>query len=453
MRTDAQGHALSAATDEAVRAYDWAIAGFLDFRADTAQRLAALLATDQAFGMGHVLKGYLAMAVYDGAFVPRAQQALADARQRLAHATPREQAHAEALSHWAGGDIDRAIGVWEAILAEHPRDALALRMQHFGAFWTGQPERMRAAVQGVLPHWSSELPGWGMVLGCGAFADEECGRYGAAEALGRQAIALDATNVWATHALAHVLEMQGRPDEGIELLGGLERHWDGANAIKHHLWWHWAMYHLERGEHDAALDLYDRRFRDLASPLVVTMPDFALDVQNAASMLLRLELRGVAVGERWVELADKAQARIGDWASPFTLPHRMMALAAAGRWAAAERMLQALSEAVRAPRGACGDASSVLADAALPVCKAVLAHRRGDHAGAVAAMRPALGVMHRLGGSHAQQDVLEQLYLDAALKAGLIEDVRLLLQRVASRHPVPPQRRAGYAEAARLVAH
>ena len=32
-------------------------------------------------------------------------------------------------------------------------------------------------------------------------------------------------------------------------------------------------------------------------------------------------------------------------------------------------------------------------------------------------MRPVLGEMYRLGGSHAQQDVLEQLFLDAALKA------------------------------------
>ena len=68
-------------------------------------------------------------------------------------------------------------------------------------------------------------------------------------------------------------------------------------------------------------------------------------------------------------------------------------------------------------------------------------------------MRPALGVMHRLGGSHAQQDVLEQLFLSAALKAGLEEDARALLERVAGRHPVPPERRVGYAEAARRVGH
>jgi hypothetical protein len=56
--------------------------------------------------------------------------------------------------------------------------------------------------------------------------------------------------------------------------------------------------------------------------------------------------------------------------------------------------------------------------------------------------------MYRLGGSHAQQDVLEQLFLDAAMKAGLEDDCRLLIERVSGRHPVPPARRRGYAMAA-----
>ncbi|MGE4043936.1 MAG: hypothetical protein AB7F35_03725, partial [Acetobacteraceae bacterium] len=81
-----------------------------------------------------------------------------------------------------------------------------------------------------------------------------------------------------------------------------------------------------------------------------------------------------------------------------------------------------------------------------------LAHGTGRHASAVALMRPVLGEMYRLGGSHAQQDVLEQAFLDSALKAGLEDDARLMLERVAGRHPVPPARRRGYAMAAGLLA-
>jgi hypothetical protein len=44
--------------------------------------------------------------------------------------------------------------------------------------------------------------------------------------------------------------------------------------------------------------------------------------------------------------------------------------------------------------------------------------------------------------------VFEQLFLDAAVKGGAGSDVDLLLERVAGRHPVPPQRRIGYVAAA-----
>jgi hypothetical protein len=67
-------------------------------------------------------------------------------------------------------------------------------------------------------------------------------------------------------------------------------------------------------------------------------------------------------------------------------------------------------------------------------------------------MRPALAGMYRLGGSHAQQDVLEQLFLDAAMRAEQHDDARLLLERVAGRRPVPLPRQVGYSAAAQALA-
>jgi hypothetical protein len=166
-------------------------------------------------------------------------------------------------------------------------------------------------------------------------------------------------------------------------------------------------------------------------------------------MLFRLQRQGVNVGARWGELADKAEARIGDCLSAFTLPHWMMALVATGRFQAAARLLDGIRDSIAAG----GTLAPILRNAALPICEAVLAHGQGDHARAVAVMRPALGVMHRMGGSHAQQDVLEQLFLDTAMKAGMIADARMLLERVAGRHPVPPERRVGYASAAAQITH
>jgi hypothetical protein len=174
------------------------------------------------------------------------------------------------------------------------------------------------------------------------------------------------------------------------------------------------------------------------------MPDMYIDVQNAASMLFRLARQGVDVGDRWVELADKAEGRIGDCLSAFTLPHWMMALSATGRTAPAQRMIDAMRAFARGN----GTIERLVGKVALPLCEAVLAHAQGRHAEVLKLMRPVVGNMYLLGGSHAQQDVLEQLFLDSAMKAESADDIGLMLERVAGRHPVPPARRIGYAQAA-----
>jgi len=433
---------------EAGAAFDRTVLAYLKYRFDTPEHLKRTLAADPEFALAHCLKGYFAMLAYNQASVPRAVEAARAARTHGAHATARERAHVEALDAWIAGDLDRMLAVWEQILAEYPTDVLALRLAHFNNFWLGRPRDMAASVERVLPKWGRDLAGYGTLLSCRAFALEECGDYAGAEPAGRAAIEIDPGDVWGTHAVAHIMEMQGRHQEGIAWLDRLERHWVGGNNLLHHLWWHRALFHLERGETAEVLALYDRRFRDLASPLTQAQPDLYIDVQNAASMLFRLERGGVDVGARWNEIADKAETRIGDCLSAFTLPHWMMALAATGREAAATRML----EGMRAFSSKETTVAATVREVAVPVCEAVLAHRRGDAARAVELMRPVLDDLYRLGGSHAQQDVLAQLFLDAAVKADSPDDVRLLLARM-KRYPVPPHQRVGYAEAAKSYLH
>jgi tetratricopeptide (TPR) repeat protein len=384
-------------------AYDRALKSFAGFDADVVERVQALQQADPSFALGHCLWGYVMMLAYSRAALPVAAEAVRAAGQHAAAATPREQAHVRALGRWVAGDLEGALREWEAILLAHPRDVLAVRLAHANYFWLGRQAEMRASLERVSPYWENN-PGF---MACLAFALEESGEYERAERMGRRAVELDPTEVWGVHAVAHVLEMQRRPEEGIAWLAALEPHWGGKGSFLHHLWWHRAMFHLARREFDAVLELYDRRFRNLSSPLVVALPDFHVDVQNAASMLLRLELRGVDAGGRWEELADKAEARIGDCLSVWTLPHWMMALAATGRDAAARQMLAAMRDS----------ATPAVREVAAPVGEAIVAHRRGEHERVVAQMAPIRGRLQELGGSHAQRDVLTQLYLDASRKA------------------------------------
>jgi hypothetical protein len=388
-------------------AFNRSLQAFVGYDADLPEHAQAALQADPRFVMGHCLWGYFMMSAYSLATVPAAADALRAARQHAGGATPREQAHVRALERWVGGDVEGALREWEGILVASPRDMLALQLSQATNFWLGRAGEMRASLERVRRHWGEGRAGHAAFLGCFAFSLEETGDYAAAERAGRRSVELDPTDVWGTHAVAHVLEMQRRPAEGIAWLAGLERHWEGKGLFLHHLWWHRAMFHLAGREFDAVLDLYDRRFRNLASPLTSAVPDFFVDVQNAASMLLRLELRGVPVGGRWDELADKAQARVGDHLSTWTLPHWMMALAAAGRESAARSMSKEMGNS----------ANPVVREVALPVCEAILAHRRGEHERAVALMSPLIGRLHDLGGSHAQRDVLVQLFDDARRRA------------------------------------
>lgn len=448
MHSDARGLPITCASAEAARAYDHLITGYLTQRADAGDRLKALLALDAEMPLAHVMKGYFAMLAFKQAMVGPALAHAATARRLCEGATGRERLHALALTHWAEGDLDRTLVIWESILRDHPHDVVAFRLAHFLNFWLGRPQDMVSSVDRILPAWNEDLPGYAAVLACHAFAHEETGNYLAAEPSGRRAIDLDPGDVWAAHAVAHVMESQGRRHEGLIWLTGLAPHWEGSHNIQHHVWWHCALFRLELGDIAGVFDLYDTRFRNLNAPLTLASPDVYIDVQNAAAMLFRLERLGVDVGNRWEELADKAEARIGDCVSAFTLPHWMMALTATGRWGAVDRML----EAMRSYAGGQGTTPPLVRDYVLPICEALVAHREGRPEDAVAIMRPAIGGMYRLGGSHAQQDVLEQLFVDAALKAESQDDIRMMVERVAGRRTIPPGRFAGWRHASERAA-
>jgi len=414
MPQDAQGLALTTASNAAASGYDHAMESYVRYRADAIDRLQAAVALDAEAPLPHVIQGAFLLFANRADLVETAAATAATAQRLAARATPRERAHAAALDAWVADDMDRALGIWSAILAEHPRDLLAFRLHHHNAFWAGRRPDMLESSTAALAQWDATVPGWPSVLGCHAFACEENGALAEAEATGRQAATLAPDDLWAVHAVAHVLETTSRRGEGIAWIDAHTPQIAGGNTLRHHLFWHQALYRLDDGDGDGALALYDREVRDLDGPLTRQQPDLATDIQNAASLLFRMQLRGMAVGERWAELADKAEARIGDCRSAFTLPHWMMALTEAGRLDAAERLLAAMRAIT--PRG--GHTAMAVARGALPVCEALL-HRATDAPeAAFAALRPAMPHLGLMGGSHAQHDVLGQLFLDVTRRVG-----------------------------------
>lgn len=416
MYEDRWGLAMTAGCAEAVASYEAAVADVLEYRLAAGRHLKAALEADAGLAMGLCLRGYMLMQLATGAVAGKVDGAIAAGREVAGRANWRERLHLEALGHWRGGEVGAACRCWRAILERAPQDVLALRLHHFMSFWQGEAEALRDVPAAVLRAMGPGAPGAGFAMGMHAFGLEECGDYGAAEERGREAVARNGDDLWAIHAVAHVMEMEGRCEEGLAWIGGRGEAWADRNPFKAHLWWHAALFALALGDEGEVLALYDREIR-------VDESGFYLDVQNAASLLMRLVLAGVEVGERWGPLADIAEERCDDHAMAFTDIHYAMALVGAGRLAAGRRYLESLRGFAG---GGGGDAARVAVALTVPIVEALLDYGEGRYGAAAARLAGVAGGMAGVGGSHAQRDVLLAVGIDAARRGGRGEDERRL---------------------------
>jgi tetratricopeptide (TPR) repeat protein len=314
--------------------------------------------------------------------------------------------HADAARAWLEGDPALADERYGAIVINRPHDVLALATAHALDFRLGRRGMLRDRLAQALPAWNAAMPGYASVLAMYAFGLEENGQYRRAEKLARRALSIDPRHPGAIHALAHVMEMEGRAREGLAFLDKTKEAWIEDTGFSVHLAWHHALFQIEADDSASALATYDAQ---IASQRDAQMPALA----DGSALLWRLKLRNIPVGERWRELADRWERQSLAGVRPFFVIHAMIAFAAAGRTAAAARAFAAL------PRIDTSDASAPLLEKVLaaPLCEALLAFAGGDYAACVEWLRPVHGIAHRCGGSLAQCDIIHLTFTEAALRA------------------------------------
>ncbi|MFO1245604.1 MAG: tetratricopeptide repeat protein [Ramlibacter sp.] len=336
-------------------------------------------------------------------------------------ATPREQRFVQAVQAWVNGDILRAIALHEEQARECPRDLASLKLGQYHLFNLGNsPAMLRMALQ-ALPA-AGDVP---YLHGMLAFAWEQCHLLPQAEAAARHAIRLRRKEPWAHHALAHVMLTQGRIREGQAFMADVSDTWTGLNSFMvTHNWWHQALFALELDDHAEALRLYDTQVWGVVK-------DYSQDQINAVSLLARLELAGVDVGERWHDVATHLAARVQDQVLPFLDLQYLYGLARAGR-PEADTLLGAI---VAHAAQATDPQRAAWQQVAVPAAQALLAHARGDWPQAVAGLEAALPRLVAIGGSHAQRDLFAQIHINALRRSGELGGAQHLLRQAANSQP------------------
>ncbi|HEX2010946.1 MAG TPA: tetratricopeptide repeat protein [Roseateles sp.] len=396
---------LSGGNAAALAALEQGLHEFRCFRGDPVASAEAALADAPDLVMAHVLKAWLLLLSTEAPLLAPVRAALTQARA-LPH-NGREAAHLAAIEALAEGRWQAAGLLLEDLSIAWPLDVLALQAGQQIDFFTGDARMLRDRIVRALPAWSAGMPGRHAVLAMQAFGLEECGDYARAEQLGREAVALEPHDGWAQHAVAHVLEMQGRRAEGIAWMRG-NPGWQQDSFLAVHNWWHLALYHLAEGDVDAVLALYDGPIKGGRSELV-------LELLDASALLWRLQLRGVDVGAaRWTALAERWAPHAGSGNYAFNDMHAAMAFAGAGRADLVRELRAAQQRGLREE----GDNAAFLHEVGLPATEAMLAYAEGCYREAVKLLRPIRSRAHRFGGSHAQRDLLEQTLIAAAERGG-----------------------------------
>ena len=397
---DFRGCPVSGATPGALEAFERGLAAFQSWRSGAETHLSPALEEAPAFVMAHVLQAYLCLCSRDPARVRSARPVLARAAGLPANA--RERLHLATIAAALADDYERAKTLLGELLRQHPRDVLALQVAHAFDYITGDVARMGDRVTNVLSAWSSDLPGYHTVLAMHAFGLEECGDYERATAFGHQALSLNPFDARAHHVLAHVFEMTERPDAGVRWMHERIEYWAADTMVATHCWWHLALFCLAQGQIERALSLYDRRVRAGHSPEVADMID-------AAALLWRIELAGGDAGMRWGELASAWAPHIADGFCTFNDLHAMLAFVGARDWDLAQRLECELARR----RSARTRHAQTTRHVGLPASRALIAFGRGDYTGAISLLARLPALAHRIGGSHAQRDVLHLTLLRA----------------------------------------
>ncbi|KAM4747280.1 tetratricopeptide repeat protein 38 isoform 2-T2 [Rhinophrynus dorsalis] len=314
------------------------------------------------------------------------------------------------LSQIKAADPNFAGDLWDRILQDHPTDLLALKFAHDAYFYLGHQRKMRDSVARVLPYWTPETPLSSYVKGMYSFGLLETNFYDQALKVAKEALAIDQKDSWSVHTVAHVHEMKADLQNGLSFMEKTEGNWKDSDMLACHVYWHWALYFIEKGEYEAALTLYDKHI----GPHCFSSESM-LDIVDNASLLYRLQMEGVNIGDRWNKLVPITKKHISDHILIFNDLHFLMSSLGSKDHEMTTQLVESLQEAAKSPGE--NQQYSLIDHLGTPLCRSLIEFDSGNYDKAVDLIYPIRYEITDIGGSNAQRDLFNQVLIHAAINS------------------------------------
>ncbi len=413
MPIDSYGYRLTTSS-EAAAAYNRGIGHLLRLRTGAVEALAASVALDPTFALGHAA---LALLGHEMCAPVDLRARLGDARLHAGRASERERSHVQAIASHVRGDSAPLV----RHLAAYPRDALLLTTAVPTIAFAGVTEVPAEAwvlVERAIPAYGEDWWFTGLL----AFVRQEQRRFDEAMSLSCRSLAQEPDAGHSAHARAHAHYETGDHEAGLAWMDGWVTGAGAGSESLSHFSWHAAMHELSLGDLDAVRRRYDAQLR----------PEHGLGCRalvDSGSLLFRWALTPGAVDVPGIEAVATVAGRdvLEHPPTPFLAMHAAVTLLAlddgptlAGLAAWAERHAQATQREVVAP-----------------LVRALALMQAGRCSNAADALASLTGALPRLGGSDAQREIVEETRIAALLRADRLAEARAVLDARLDRRRSP----------------
>ncbi|SIN88886.1 hypothetical protein SAMN05443247_00481 [Bradyrhizobium erythrophlei] len=423
---DRYGLTLSTTSSEAAAAYCDGIDLLLSAWTGAAEAFDRAVAADPEFALAQIARARI-HTFYQQGDVARKKAALA--RELVArNGTERERSHVETLAQAVEGQIPAALAAALAHLETAPRDALvmSLPLGAFGLFaFSGMAGHDQARVDLCERHahhygddwWFLTYHGWSLT---------ENGELARGRAMTERAFGLRRANANAVHSLLHAMFEDGSLTEADALVTEWIPGYDRSGILHGHISWHQALGALEQSDAAKALAIY----ADVLKPAVTSAPPINV-ISDGASLLWRLSAYGHDVPHGlWTEADAFAQRAFPKSSIPFADVHMALFAAATHNSAALEQRLGVIEQRLSEGKLAAGPVVP-------KICRAMHAFADADYQGCIRHLAPVLDDVVRIGGSHAQREIIEDTFIVALMRGGELARARAMLDQRLHRRPSP----------------